>query len=595
MRAIALILSLCVVPSTWALDNQLRNHPSPYLALHGTDATAWQEWNAQTVERARQENKLLLVSIGYFACHWCHVMQRESFKNPDIARLLNEHFIPVKVDREIHGALDAELQAFAEATRGQAGWPLNVFVTPEGYPLLAVLYLPPDEFSQTVSRLAQRWQRDGAQLKELARAAAQEMPAPQVVEAKFAPPVGVHYRKRLVEEALAHADLLLGGFGKVNKFPQYPQLAALLAVHQAQPDARLAEFLRLTLDQMASRGLYDHVGGGFYRYTVDPDWHIPHFEKMLYDNAQLARLYLAAAQVFAQPAYRAIALSTLDFILEEMRDPKSGAFITSTSAIDDRDREGGYYLWHKDELAQLLEPSELALVTRIWRLDLPPDLDDGYLPMHKAKPDAAERAQLAIIHTKLKQARAKRVLPKDDKLIAGLNGLALTALSEAAAQEPRYLDAARATRDFLVNRLLTPEGLLKGEAKGKTLGLADLEDYAYVAEGLLAYAKLSGSRPDWERARRLVEAAWRKFHTARGWQLEQKPLLARPYYQVVVADSPSQAPSAVLIKLSWELGGKELRTHALKGLNVGYNVLDQGVFWYATQVLAMHTLIDRAP
>lgn len=594
MRAIVLIVSLFAVLPASALDNQLKNHPSPYLALHGTDATAWQEWNAQTIERARQENKLLLVSIGYFACHWCHVMQRESFKNPEIARLLNDRFIPVKVDREIHGALDAELQAFAEATRGQAGWPLNVFVTPEGYPLLAVLYLPPEEFSQTLSRLAERWQRDAVQLKQLAQAAAQEMPAPQVVEAKFAPPVGVHYRKRLVEEALAQADLLLGGFGKVNKFPQYPQLAALLAAQQAEPNGKLAEFLRLTLDQMASQGLFDHVGGGFYRYTVDPDWHIPHFEKMLYDNAQLARLYLHAAKVFAQPEYRAVAFSALDFMLEEMRDAKRGAFITSTSAIDDQDREGGYYLWHKDELAQVLEPAELALVTRIWRLDLPPDLDDGYLPMHKAKPSAAERAQLAAIHAKLKQARAQRVLPKDDKLISGLNGLALTALSEAAALEPRYREAAKVTRDFLVGRMLRPEGLLKGEAKGKPLGLADLEDYVYVAEGLLAYAKLTGGNVDRELARKLVETAWRKFHTARGWQLEQKPLLARPYYQVVVADSPSQAPSAVLIKLSWELGGKDLRTHALKGLNVGYAILDQGVFWYATQVLAMNAL-SRAP
>jgi hypothetical protein len=575
--------------ASWAdpLSNQLKHHPSPYLALHGSDPTAWQEWNADTVARAKRENKLLFVSIGYFSCHWCHVMQRESYKNPEIARFLNENFIPVKVDREISGALDAELQAFAEATRGQAGWPLNVFITPEGYPLFALLYAPPQEFLQVVTRLGERWRKEGPQLAKLAREAAVAQPTPKEAEARFAPQIAVLYRKRLTQEALAQADAFRGGFGTANKFPHYPQLATLLEEQAHEPDPKLTEFLKLTLDQMMRLGLYDHVGGGFFRYTVDPDWHTPHFEKMLYDNAQLAILYLQAAHSFKHPEYRRIAFDTLDFMLADMRDTASGAFITSTSAIDDQDREGGVYLWDKEELKKLLSAEDYGLVAKIWHLHEPPEIEYGHLPMNKTPPSAAEATQLAGVYTKLKTERAKRVLPKDNKLLAGLNGLALTALSQAAASEARYQAPAKAVRDFLVKKLITPEGLLKGQAAGKLLGPADLDDYAYVSQGLLAYARLTNSNEDRELARQLVTQAWRKFHSTRGWTLDQKPLLARPYYQLLVPDSPSQAPSSVLIKSSWELGGKELRTHALKALNVGYATLDQGAFWYATQVGAM--------
>ena len=573
-----------------ALDNQLKQHPSPYLALHGSDPTAWQEWNPQTIERARRENKLLFVSIGYFSCHWCHVMQRESYKNADIAKLLNERFIPVKIDRELNGALDAELQAFAEATRKQAGWPLNVFITPEGYPLYALLYAPPQEFLQTISRLDTRWQQESDKLKQAAQSAAQEMPVAQEAEAKFAPQIGQIYRQRLVEDALAQADPFRGGFGTANKFPHAPQLAALLEIQRQTPNAKLAEFLRITFDKMAALGLYDHVGGGFFRYTTDPDWHIPHFEKMLYDNAQLARLYLQAAKDLKQPAYRDTAHATLDFMLAEMWDQTSGAFITSASAIDSQDREGGVYLWDKAALKKLLTPAEYKLANRYWGLERPADFEFGYLPLHLSKPSKADSASLKAIYAKLKVERGQRGLPKDNKLLAGLNGLALIALSDAAALEPRFKPAAARVRDFLVAKLNTPQGLIKGYAQGKPLGAGDLEDYAYVASGLLAYARMANSEAEREVARKLVAEAWTKFHTPRGWQLEQKPLLARPYYQAIVPDGATYSGAALIIKASWELGGKDLRTAVLKALNVGYPILDQNAFWYATQISAMNGL-----
>jgi uncharacterized protein YyaL (SSP411 family) len=273
-----------------------------------------------------------------------------------------------------------------------------------------------------------------------------------------------------------------------------------------------------------------------------------------------------------------------------MRDAASGAFITSLSAVDAQGREGGVYLWDKAALKKMLSPNDYQLIARFWRLDRPAELPDGYLPLHHAKPTPAQQARLDKIYARLKTERAKRGLPKDDKLLAGLNGLALLALAQGAAVEPRLRPAAQQVRDFLVQRLITPQGLLKGVAQGKPLGPGDLEDYAYVSAGLAAYARLTQSGTERERARNLATQAWEKFHGARGWRLEQQPLLARPYYQRLVPDGATYSPAALLIKTSWELGGKDLRTRALGALNSGYAVLDQGVFWYATQVSAMNGL-----
>jgi len=576
--------------SSSALVNRLHNHPSPYLALHGDDPVAWQEWNAAALDLARRHNRLLFVSIGYFSCHWCHVMQRESYRDAEIARVLNANFIPVKVDREINGALDAEMQTFAERTAGRAGWPLNVFVTPQGYPLFATLYSPPREFLRIVTQLHERWLKDGDKLMQLARGAAVPKAVPKAAAAQFSPLVGERYRAQLVREALAQADPFRGGFGSVAKFPMAPQLDALLEFQRQEPQPKLAESLRLTLDHMAGLGLYDHVGGGFFRYTTDPDWHIPHFEKMLYDNAQLARLYLRAADVFKQPRYLDTACATLDFMLAQMRDPASGAFMASTSAIDEQNREGGVYLWDKEQLRRLLQPGEYALAARIWGLDAPTEFELGYLPMHKVAPSEDERATLAQIHAKLRKARHQRSLPKDRKLLAGLNGLALQAFSEAARVEKRYAAAALGVRGFLAHKLVQGQELRKGKSAGKDLGPGELEDYAYAVAGLLSHAEVSGERHDRELAGMLVRQGWARFHQESGWKLQQTSLLATKTSEAMVSDGAQPSPSSVLIRASWRLGGKELRAKALSALNTGYAELDRGVFWYASQVAAMNAL-----
>ena len=550
---LAALLLILLLPAAGAAApvNLLVNHPSPYLALHGSDPVAWQEWNAETVARARRENKLLFVSVGYFACHWCHVMQRESYKNPQIAALLNRDYIPVKVDREINSGLDDALQTFSAQLSGVSGWPLNAFVTPEGYPAFVVLYLPPDDFRRQLNHLTQRWVADRAGIRAMARQVAPP-PAESPVSAPLTSARSEHAWKQFLAGMWQEADTLHGGLGQVSKFPMAPQLHALLERQAQQPDPKLAEFLRMTFDQMAARGMRDHVGGGFFRYTTDPGWDTPHFEKMLYDNAHLAVLYLRAATVLRQPRYREIARSMLDFMGDELLDA-SGGFYTSTSAVDDRGREGATYLWEPDELKRHLSPETYAAARRVWRLDAPRSFDDGYLPAENRTPTADERRLLADAVRVLRPLRLARSLPKDDKLNAGLNGLALSAFSQASQLDPAYRRQADRLQQFLLTRLLKEGRLVKAMARGQVLPDAELEDYAYVVQGLLDHADATGNAQSRTHARQLAHRAWQSFWSAQGWKRELRPLLATLQPAPALADGALYSPSEVLVLASFRL------------------------------------------
>ncbi len=591
MVARFLLVILSLLPPTLAaapLSNQLKNHPSPYLAMHAADPVAWQDWNAAAVERARREGKLLYISVGYFSCHWCHVMQRESYKNQDIAHLLNRHFVPVKVDRELEPALDARLIEFAERTRGASGWPLNVFVTPEGHPVYAALYLPPAEFKQVLERLQGLWDSDRASLERLAREEAARGLTPPPAPAKAS---------SLIEEALAQADFIHGGFGEQSKFPMAPQLQALLAQQAAKPNVRLKEFLTLTLDNMAVLGLYDHLGGGFFRYTVDPSWKTPHFEKMLYDNALLARVYLHAAKVLRQPRYGAVARATLDFMARDMHGT-NGALIASLSAVDDKNVEGGYYLWSSEALAAALTGREAQVYQLVYGMQDAAPFEEGYLPLRVlTAAEAAKRlgmdateveALLTQAADKLRTARAKCGLPRDTKLLAGWNGLALTAFAEAARMtgEPRYREMANGIQKYLVNTLWDGEVLKRAVDKGRAVGAVALEDYAYVAQGLLEWARLTNEARDYETARVVATAAWRQFYSERGWRLSGVTLIQAGADEAAIADGPLPSPSAVLIETSLEISDKTgdaaLKKMSLAALEKGRSAVRQDAFWHAS-------------
>ena len=602
MRRLVLILAFLSAAVTIApaagppLENRLAGHPSPYLAMHGADPVAWQEWNAETVARARRENKLLFVSSGYFSCHWCHVMHKESFRDPEIARLLNTYFIPVKVDRELNPALDDRLIEFVERTQGHAGWPLNVFVTPEGHPLVGMVYVPPEEFRGILQAVHEEWSRDRASLAALAREATAALAASRAgTDPRLPPGIDARLRRALVEQALLQADEFQGGFGDQSKFPMAPQLLALLHAQRQSPNPRLEKFLRLTLDQMTRLGLRDHLGGGFFRYAVDPGWRVPHFEKMLYDNALLAEAYFTAADVLGEPRYAAVARETLDFMLRELA-AGDGAFAASLSAVDAAGVEGGYYLWTPDQVKQLVGEADFPVVAAVFDLDGPPDLEHGH---HLFMPRSLEavaaelkrpREEVARIVERarrvLLKARAGRRLPRDGKRLAAWNGLALSALAAGArrAGGERYARAADALARWLATRLWDGQALARARGPAGPVGRAGLEDYALVARGLLAH----GGKRSRAAAADIIAAAWRRFHGPDGFRLDDEILLRYGAARTLVPDGPLPSPAAALMGASLELarrrGDAALARRTRAALNVGLDELERDAFWHASYV-----------
>jgi hypothetical protein len=601
--AVALWLGLLTLTAPGA-GNTLGGHPSPYLALHAADPVHWQDWGPEVLARARREGKLVLVSSGYFACHWCHVMQRESFRDAEVAAYLNLHFVPVKVDRELLPALDAHLIRFVARTGGRAGWPLNVFLTPAGHPLVGAGYLPRREFLDRLQRLQARWTAERDSLAALAESGARALeagPAP-------APPLGsagaVAHADGLVRAALAAGDDLAGGFGHESKFPSSPPLRALLALQRRGAHPELAAFLALTLEQMARGGLRDHVGGGFFRYTVDPDWSTPHFEKMLYDNAQLATVYREAAEVLAEPGYLPVARETLDFLLDGMADA-AGGFVASLSAVDASGAEGGYYLWGDDALRGVLSEEELAAVRPSWGLDRPP-LEGGYLPVPvRGAAEVAARLGLSVprvqaligsARTRLLEERGRRALPRDGKVIAAWNGLALEALAGVLhlPGAERYRRAGEGLRVALTSRLRSDGAMRRALAQGRAVGEGALEDYAHAAAGLLAWGEATADATAIESAAQITQAAWARFRGASGWRLAGAETLPFGGEEALIPDGALPSPSAVLLGASLrlaELGGpSEPARRAREVLARDYPALTETPLLHATHIalLAEH-------
>ena len=408
------------------------------------------------------------------------------------------------------------------------------------------------------------------------------------------------------KQALAYADTLQGGFGQENKFPSVPQLMTLVEAYQSSHDEAIKKFLLLTLDHMATQGLRDQLSGGFYRYVVDPGWQIPHFEKMLYDNALLASLYYRAGEVFAAPHYIAVANDTLDFILKELATD-TPAYAASLSAIDDKGIEGGYYLWHEKELARLLSKDELAVVKLVWQTDGPPDLDYGHHLVqgmslsnvaNKLKRNETEvAALLSSAAQKMRKAQTQRILPKDNKILTSWNGLTLSALVYGAKLNGNniYREKATALAEFMHKQLWDQKQKLlhKAKAANGTVGEGALEDDAYLAQGLYALWLLDKDPQMEAFLNELLQQAWRRFYGKQGWQLAENMLLKHDSGRTVLSDGPLPAASGVLIKTSYQFalatGDKPLRDMALRALNVGHAEIETDAFWFATQIDAIRT------
>ena len=593
--------------------NALAHSASPYLRLHAHDPVHWQEWSPELVARAGSANRLIFVSIGYFACHWCHVMQRESFSDAVAAALLNEHFVAAKVDRELDPALDAQLIRFVQATLGRAGWPLNVILTPEGVPLFGFTYLPVEDFTRLLEQVVSRWAADRDSLAAAARGVSDmlEDARPPPATATMDAAVVAALSDAFTQQASESADGLAGGFGQQQKFPSAPQLALLLDMQRSEPVEALDEFLRLTFGAMASLGLRDQIGGGFFRYVTDPGWEVPHFEKMLYDNALLAELYFEAADVLGEPAFETVATDTVEFMLRELALP-DGGFGSSLSAVDAGGVEGGYYLFDAEDIGAALDSGERAVAGAAWGLDGTYPIEHGDLPVQSAE-SGEEVARVAGVSVeeaaarldsarrKLLALRGRRELPRDEKRLAGWNGLALSALVRASRRHggARFEAPARDIARVLAESFWDGSRLVRARIERTAVGgtveptitPATLQDYAYVARGMIAFARAHGRDRHWELARAVVEGAWARFRTPDGWRLSDARGLPYAGSEPAIADGPMPSPSAVLLDAAMHVAERfddeALRTRARAALLADDAGLRAGAFFHATRIRAL--------
>lgn len=507
--------------------NRLILEDSPYLLQHAHNPVDWHPWSEQAFALAKRENKPVFLSIGYSTCHWCHVMERESFEDPTIAALLNQHFIPIKVDRESHPDVDEVYMTAVTLLTGHGGWPMSTFLTPEGKPFFGGTYYPPDQFTGLLGQVAQVWseRRDEveAQAGRIAAAVAENNRLSGGSKA-FDPAIA---GQAVAAIGQIH-DEMQGGFGQAPKFPQEPWLFLLLDRAERHNDRQALEMLTTTLDHMMHGGIHDQVGGGFHRYSTDYEWLVPHFEKMLYNQAHLSRVYLGAWRLSGREGYRRVATRTLDYVLREMTAPEGG-FHSATDA-DSEGEEGRFFTWTLREIREALtaEDAELARslysISRIGNfegrniLHLETGLEEYAKQQGMAPGELYQR--LEHINGVLLEVRNRRVPPlRDDKIVTAWNGMMITAFAEAAdlLDSDAYRRAAERAAEFLWQQNRRGPGQLwRVHLDGRSSIAATQEDYAYLAEGLIALYDLSGDRQWLERARELADALLARFLDSEG-------------------------------------------------------------------------------
>jgi len=490
--------------------NRLAGETSPYLLQHAENPVDWYPWGPEALERARAEDRPILLSIGYSACHWCHVMAHESFEDGDTAALMNRLFVNVKVDREERPDLDAVYMNAIVSMTGHGGWPMTVFLMPDGRPFYGGTYFPPaprmnmPAFRQVLAAVDDVWRTKRADVTGMAEKLTSALGAAAEQAASDDP---------LTEDLLTGAlpalryafDTEWGGFGTAPKFPPSAALGFLLRLHARTGAGDALAMARGTLDGMALGGMHDLVGGGFHRYAVDRIWLVPHFEKMLYDNAQLATAYLEAWAATGEPRYRDVAEGTLDYLLRELRLPEGG--FASAQDADTDGVEGSTYVWTPADLERVLGPEDAAAAAAYYGVTPEGNFEGATVLRASGEPPP----NLADIRARLLAARDERPQPaRDDKAVAAWNGLALAALAQGAWRLGRddLLDAALRCAEFLDERMTRPDGrLLRSYRDGNARIPAFLDDYAAVAHGRLELATATGDPRHLARAEELARAA----------------------------------------------------------------------------------------
>ena len=493
--------------------NRLAGETSPYLLQHAGNPVDWYPWGEEALEKARSENKPIFLSIGYSACHWCHVMEHESFENPEIAALMNEHFVNIKVDREERPDLDQIYMSAVMAITGHGGWPMSVFLTPECKPFFGGTYFPPTDsrgmagFPRVLESVTAAWNERRDEITESAAEMTEQLKAFGTI-AKGAGPLDFKLLDQAARTLLRNFDPLHGGFGRAPKFPHPMDLRVLLRHHHRTQGDQALHVVRHTLEKMARGGIYDHLGGGFARYSTDERWLAPHFEKMLYDNALLSSVYLEAFQVTGEAFFRQVARETMDYVLGRMTGAH-GAF-HSTEDADSEGVEGKYYVWSLAEITDLLGPERAKTFSYVydvtqhgnWEdhniLNLPRPIDQAAKLL--ARDQGKLESELAAGRSVLLAARQKRVPPAmDTKVLVSWNGLMIAALADGGCilGDDRYLVAADRAAGFILEHMRKPDGRLLHTFKDGQAKLdAYLDDYAALIDGLTRLYEATGL-PRW--------------------------------------------------------------------------------------------------
>jgi len=507
--------------------NRLILQDSPYLIQHAHNPVDWYSWGEEAFAAAKQQNKPIFLSIGYSTCHWCHVMEKESFENPQIANYINQHFISIKVDRERRPDVDSTyMKAVMLMTRG-GGWPMSSFLTTDGKPFFGGTYYPPEIFLNLTQKIAVLWNSQNKALVDQAEQVSRAVRQLTRTQTKAAA-LGNKAVSRAVNEALSIHDEFQGGFGSAPKFPRESLLFLLLDEAERNNNEESLSAIQITLDAMARGGIYDQVGGGFHRYSTDNEWLVPHFEKMLYNQAHLGRVYLRAWRLTGNPFYRRITTQTLDYVLRDMTSAE-GAFYSATDA-DSEEEEGIFFLWNQQQIGEVLSKQKTQLAVELFGTSEDGNFEGSnilHLPESLeafAKQKGISPKQLLIelddIREQLYQAREKREHPlRDEKILTAWNGMMISTLAEAGMllNEPRYTQAATKAANFIWNRNRNDTGdLWRVHLNGSSSISAQQQDYAYFAEGLLHVYDATGNNVWLQRASKLTDTMLSRFWDKNG-------------------------------------------------------------------------------
>ncbi|MCX8072147.1 MAG: thioredoxin domain-containing protein [Candidatus Binatia bacterium] len=572
--------------------NRLAKETSPYLRQHAHNPVDWYPWGPEAFERARREDKPILLSIGYSACHWCHVMERESFEDEETARLMNELFVNIKVDREERPDVDHIYMTAVQLLTGRGGWPLTVFLCPDGRPFYGGTYFPPVDrhglpaFRRVLLAVAQTYREKRGEVLKTADQLVQALQRVEVPEASDAA-----WGRELLDHAAARLSALYdaqyGGLQGAPKFPNASVFEFLLHHFLLSGDSRYRDMVLHTLRSMARGGIYDQLGGGFHRYSVDERWLVPHFEKMLYDNALLASLYLHGFQASGEPLFARIARETLDYLVREMRSPEGGFY--SAQDADSEGEEGKFYVWTPQEVMDLLGPDVGALACRYWGISevgnfehgrsvLHVTLDVGQLAKLFGRPPEEVARALEVARQRLFAARQRRVPPaRDDKILCAWNGLAISAFALAAEVlgEERYAQIVRDALGFIEERLWLPSGLHSTYAEGMAKYPAHLDDVAFLCAAYVDAFQAVQELAYLERAERLANELLEHFwdHDRAGFYFtsdrhEQLIVRSKPAFDGAIPSGNSVACQA-LLRLA-HLTGNDIYEQRAKALLDAY-------------------------